>query len=391
MKPSILIALPHYRPGWKAGGPTRTIANLVEHLGGEFSFRILTSDRDYGDDRAFPGVEADCWQRVGKADVLYMSPARRSLRAFAHVLEATAYDVLYLNSFFDPRFTIAPLLAYRLGLARRHPCILAPRGEFANAAFRIKRHKKSAYFRAACAAGLYSGLRWQASSLFEAKDIERHLHRIAKDIAVVANLPPPVQDDSGLTAERTVNHPPSQPLRCVLLSRVSRMKNIAFAIETVASSPLPVHLDIWGAVEDTRYWRECMALTGDMPDHVRVDYRGPAPFDRVKETLASYDLLFLPSLGENYGHVIAESLSAGTPVLISDRTPWRNLEAHGVGWDLPLDEGPAPFHDAFEEARKRRNADGDAWRGRVRSYAARVLLTPDMLQASRQLFAFQNT
>ena len=92
----------------------------------------------------------------------------------------------------------------------------------------------------------------------------------------------------------------------MLLSRVSRMKNIAFAIEAVASSPAPVHLDIWGAVEDTDYWRECIAATVGMPDHARVEYRGPAPFDRVTEILASYDMLFLPSQGENYGHVIAE-------------------------------------------------------------------------------------
>ena len=247
MKPSILIALPHYRPGWKAGGPTRTIANLVEHLGDEFSFRILTSDRDYGDDRAFPGIEADRWQRVGKADVLYMSPERRSLRAFACVLDDTHYDVLYLNSFFSPQFAIAPLLAYRLGLARRRSCVLAPRGEFANAALRLKRLKKSAYFRTACAMRLYSGLRWQASSAFEVTDIERHLPHVARDIAVVANLPPPMQDDLEPAPELTVN---AQPLRLVLLSRVSRMKNIAFAIEAVVSSPVPVHLDIWGTVED---------------------------------------------------------------------------------------------------------------------------------------------
>jgi glycosyltransferase involved in cell wall biosynthesis len=387
MKPSILIALPHYRPGWKAGGPTRTIANLVEHLGDEFSFRILTSDRDYGDDRAFPGIGVDRWQRVGKAEVLYMSAARRDVRAFAHALDKTAYDVLYLNSFFHPQFTLAPLIAYRLRLARRRSCVIAPRGEFASAALRLKQRKKAAYFRTACAIGLYSGLRWQASSAFEADDIKCHLSRIAKDIAVVANLPPPIEDESPLTSELTGNR---EPLRLVLLSRVSRMKNIAFAIKAVTSSPAPVHLDIWGAVEDTGYWRECMALTAGMPDHVRVEYRGPAPFDRVTDILASYDMLFLPSQGENYGHVIAESFSAGTPVLISNRTPWRNLERDGVGWDLPIDEGPAPFHRAFEEAQKRRNAEGCAWRSRVKSYAARVLLTPDMLQASRRLFTFQS-
>jgi glycosyltransferase involved in cell wall biosynthesis len=385
MKPSILIALPHYRPGWKAGGPTRTIANMVEHLGDEFSFRILTSDRDYGDDRAFPGLEADRWQRVGKADVLYMSPERRNLRAFACVLDATHYDVLYLNSFFSPQFTIAPLLAYRLGLARRHSCVLAPRGEFANAALRLKPLKKSAYFRTACAIGLYSGLRWQASSAFEVTDIEHHLPRIAKDIAVVANLPPPIENGSGPTPELIGNQ---QPLRLVLLSRVSRMKNITFAIGAVTSSPVPVHLDIWGTIEDPSYWRECMAMTARMPEHVRVEYRGSASFERVTEILASYDMLFLPSQGENYGHVIAESLSVGTPVLISDRTPWRNLRQEGVGWDLPINKGAAPFHQAFEEANKRRHVEGSAWRSRVKSYAARVLLTPDMLQASRRLFTF---
>ena len=73
--------------------------------------------------------------------------------------------------------------------------------------------------------------------------------------------------------------------------------------KAVASSPAPVHLDIWGGVEDTDYWRECIAATAAMPDHARVEYRGPAPFDRVTEILASYDMLFLPSQGENYGQL----------------------------------------------------------------------------------------
>ena len=75
----VLISLPHYKPGWKFGGPTRTISNLVDHLGDEFLFRIITSDRDLGDDRPFPGVEIDRWQQVGKAQVFYMSPGKQGL------------------------------------------------------------------------------------------------------------------------------------------------------------------------------------------------------------------------------------------------------------------------------------------------------------------------
>jgi glycosyltransferase involved in cell wall biosynthesis len=42
--------------------------------------------------------------------------------------------------------------------------------------------------------------------------------------------------------------------------------------------------------------------------------------------------------GENFGHAIAEALQHGKPVIISDRTPWRNLRDVQAGWDLPLQE-----------------------------------------------------
>jgi glycosyltransferase involved in cell wall biosynthesis len=56
----------------------------------------------------------------------------------------------------------------------------------------------------------------------------------------------------------------------------------------------------------------------------------------VSETLSTYDLFFLPTFAENFGHSIAESMSVGTPVLISDNTPWRELEAKKWGWDFSL-------------------------------------------------------
>lgn len=44
----------------------------------------------------------------------------------------------------------------------------------------------------------------------------------------------------------------------------------------------------------------------------------------------------MPTFNENYGHAIVESFVAGLPVVISDRTPWRNLEKINAGWDIPL-------------------------------------------------------
>jgi len=43
---NILCFVAYYPPGYKSGGPVRTIANMVEHLGDELDFRIVTRDRD---------------------------------------------------------------------------------------------------------------------------------------------------------------------------------------------------------------------------------------------------------------------------------------------------------------------------------------------------------
>ena len=47
-RPIILSFAGHYLPGYKAGGPIRSIANMVDQLGDEFDFRIVAGDRDLG-------------------------------------------------------------------------------------------------------------------------------------------------------------------------------------------------------------------------------------------------------------------------------------------------------------------------------------------------------
>ena len=58
-KKVILIITGRYLPGYKDGGPVRSVKNLVDCLGEEYQFRILTCDRDHGDTQPYPNVKVN--------------------------------------------------------------------------------------------------------------------------------------------------------------------------------------------------------------------------------------------------------------------------------------------------------------------------------------------
>lgn len=382
-KTIVLALVRNYLPGHKSGGPVRTISNMVDRLGDEFDFRIVTSDRDWMDEAPYAGVVVDAWNQVGKAQVYYLSPRNRSIPALARLLSNTPYDVLYLNSFFDAVFTQRPLLAYRLRLLPAKPVVIAPRGEFSPGALLLKHWKKEFFRWFASTIGLYRDLTWQASSKHEAADIRRVMPGTAQRIAVALDLAPlPDKEEleyNSLTRER------EEPLRIVFLSRITQMKNLDFALRVLARVNIPVYFDIFGPIEDEFYWRQCKALLENLPPNVSVQYAGDLAYSEVSTVLETHDLFFLPTQGENYGHVIMESLSAGTPVLIADTTPWRNLEQAGVGWDLPLDN-EQQFADKIHDAAQFSNEAYSLWRKQVRSYARERAVDPEIITSNRRLF-----
>jgi glycosyltransferase involved in cell wall biosynthesis len=383
-KPVILVLVRYYFPGHKAGGPVRSILNMVDQLSDAFDFFIVTSDRDAFDERPYPSVSVDVWNHVGKARVYYLSPRNRSIWALARLLSDKTYDVLYLNSFFDPVFTLGPLVARRLGLLPPKSVVIAPRGEFSSGALTLKRWKKTAYHRFASIFRLYRDLIWQASSEYEATDIRHVMGESARQIAVASNLAL-LLSEATLDSDALVRAR-AGPLRIVFLSRITPKKNLDFALGVLAKVQIPVQFSIYGPNSDKRYWSKCEGLIRALPSHISVQYGGVLPYSEVSTVLGTHDLLFLPTRGENYGHVIIESMIAGTPVLIANTTPWRNIEPAGVGWDLPLDN-EQQFVDKIHDAANLSNKAYGLWRKRVRSYARAQAADPEIIAANKRLFA----
>ena len=109
-KLTLLVFVPNYLPGYKSGGPVRTIANLVEHLGNDYNFLIVTKDRDIQDKNSYPDIIANGWNKIGNTNVFYLSPDKSAFLCIMMIFKNTKFDIVYLNSFFNYRYSILPLL-----------------------------------------------------------------------------------------------------------------------------------------------------------------------------------------------------------------------------------------------------------------------------------------
>ncbi len=354
LKKKILVFIDWYLPGYKAGGPVRSMANMVAHLGELFDFYIVTRNTEYGEKIPYDSVKANAWNELTPGvKVWYAARGNASLRMWRRLMRQTACDVVYINGIYSPLFSLLPLLAAR---SLKHPrVIVAPRGMLAGSAINLKRGKKELFLKVAHRVGLYKKVHWHVTNGVEANQVS-HLFGTTEAMTIAANLPRkelsdwvPVQKNPG-------------SLRICSLARIAPEKNTLYAIRCLQplSDEVQVELDLFGQIYNKAYWGECLEAINQLPPSVKVTHKGFVSPEKINDTLKMYHLLFLPSRGENFGHVILESIMAGRPVLISDQTPWRDLAPQKAGLDLPLSD-PNPFAEAITRFAQMDQKAYDEW------------------------------
>ncbi|MET3900824.1 glycosyltransferase involved in cell wall biosynthesis [Devosia sp. UYZn731] len=374
----VLIFCDYFIPGFKGGGPVTTLRNLLVRLGDRIDFYVVTRDRDLGDERSYGDVKTGVWLPITGGQVLYLRESQASVARFRDLIAEIAPQTVYLNSTLSRRFSLFPLLAARFSSPRPH-IILAPRGEFSDGALALKPLRKRLYLTALRAGGLWRGVEWQASSSFEAADIRAVAGR-TEEVTIAQDLP-------GALPELAPRRPKrSGRAEIVFLGRISPMKNLDGAIGVLQGLIGEVDFRVYGPIEDGPYWERCLKLADLLPRSVRFRHMGQIAPDAVPAILGGADVLLLPSHGENFGHVVAEALGAGCPVILSDRTPWRDLQALGVGWDLPLDQ-PESFTAALQHIVDMGNNEHATYRDASRAHAG--LITDDIALLESNLALFQ--
>lgn len=374
----VLVFTKYYIPAYKAGGPIRSIEGIVHHLNDNFTFYIITSDRDANGKTSFDHVNINKWNNIDGAEVFYCSPDNRSYADLVQICDDIEYNLIYANNFFGYNFGIKPVTLWELGLLGDVPMIFAPRGVFSPDVLKINEIKKRAYIYLFKSLGVHNDLVFHASTDKEKKHIQSVMGSEAS-ISVAENLPCKTKSNDIQTTST------GGPLKVIFLSRISIKKNLDFAISVLRDVDIDVVFNVYGPVKDENYWKKCKTLMDSPGRNVDIAYKGSLSHEYVGRVLSNHDLFFLPTKGENYGHVIFEALSNGCPVLISDKTPWDKVREHKAGWVIPLTE-KYEYAETIRKYSELTEEEQKQWRKRAVGLANKIIDNSDNVQNHRRMF-----
>lgn len=321
-KKRILVLSDWYIPAVNAGGPVRSVSAIVSALKSEFDISVLTSDRDFGDSKPFSEIKTNVWLKKEEYRLKYISPDVLQKTIKAEINQN--YDKIYLNSLFSIHFTLFPLWA--IESVKKPNVIIAPRGMLGKGALGLKSFKKKSFIQIAKAIRLFKEVTWHASTHLESKEI--------LDVFPNANVVA-LENLSSCKPEGYVeSNKQKGKLKLVFISRISIKKNLLYLLEMLNSlDESNIYLDIYGPIEDKEYWTECSTA---IESNSQICYKGVIQPHDLHKVLIKYDLFVLPTLNENFGHIILEALNSSLPLLLSNQTPWLKLKELGVGVDIPL-------------------------------------------------------
>jgi len=327
----------YYLPSFKACGPILSVSRIIE-MADQCEFRVVTRDRDLGDLEQFNNHKPRMITAVGKAQVLYMNTKFKDWRWMRREIKHWRPDAYYVNSAHSPFSALIPLALIKFHLLpKAKKVIIAPRGEFGTGALSMKSRKKST-FKPVIRWLIPKNVIWHASSPDEVNQIKSWWGNPSPAQTQFAVAPDP--------ATKPADHSSTGPINQTVFtfaSRIDRMKGLdrANRIIEIAGREIPFTWSIHGSVTDSGYLREIEEQLTQLPPSVTVTRKESFNPDVGPDIFSQATAFVFPTLGENFGHVIAEALSVGCPVFVTANTPWTELILSGGGKVIISDEQTA--------------------------------------------------
>lgn len=331
-KSKLLLFSDWFYPGYKAGGPIKSVTNLSIALQKSIEVYVFTADTDLNETKAYQNIESNKWIfpiENSNVKVYYCSKDKLNKQRIIEIINEVKPTHIYLNHLWSYWFVLQPLfIVWRK--FKNIKIVLCPRGAlFPSALHYLKTYpKKKAVLTIIKLLSIHKKIHFHATTTQEQEVIEQHFGNVKIDIA---NNLPDLQQPSLTLIEKKVEH-----LKIVFIARIVDIKNLKVLLNNLLLVTSNVELTIAGPKENETYWNECNSIISRLSSNIKVNYIGQITPQQVMPLIKEHHLYCLPTQGENFGHSIFEAFMIGRPVLISNKTPWLNLTETKAGWDVDL-------------------------------------------------------
>jgi glycosyltransferase involved in cell wall biosynthesis len=332
LKQKILFFSDWYYPGYKAGGPIKSVTNLSIALSNQFDIYVFTRDRDLNENKSFENIQSNVWVRPFQHNdikVYYCSNNNLVKNTIDTIVREIQPQSIYLNHLWSVRFVLQPLFLC-ITTFKNINIILCPRG----ALFASALHYKNTFIKKRILLGVMKfynvekKINFHATTNQEKNTITKYLKN-AK-VTIANNLPDLIQQPLQIIEKK-----PNE-ISIVFIARIVEIKNLLLLLQAIQKLKGNVQLTIAGPIEDNNYWESCKNIISTLPSNIQVNYIGEILPNQVAKLIEQNHLYCLPTKGENFGHSIFEAFMVGRPVLISNKTPWDNLYEKKAGWDVDI-------------------------------------------------------
>ena len=268
---------------------------------------IITSNKDYDDKELKVRVKKTYNKKNFK--IVYLNNLLLSFLRIKNLIRKNKF--IYLNSFFDLKWSFFPLI---LSVLLNKIIILSPRGELSNSVIQNKKFRKKIFiFIFFYVLRLDRHIIFHFTSLIEKRNFKKLVNKKIK-----CKLIPNVID---LKIKKKQKKLKKKIYKFLFFSRIDEKKNLLETINFFKKIKKNFLFDIFGPSKDKKYLKTCLNA---IKDDSRIKFKGKITFEKFIKISNNYHFFILLSKNENFGHSILEASSLNIPVIISKNNPWAN-------------------------------------------------------------------
>ncbi|MBW4527504.1 MAG: hormogonium polysaccharide biosynthesis glycosyltransferase HpsP [Phormidium tanganyikae FI6-MK23] len=320
------------------GGPSQMVLGLSSALaeaGIEVTIATTDSNGDVGQAPLDVPLGIPIAQNGYKILYFRCSPFRR-YKFSIDLLQwlsnnAQNYDVAHIHALFSPVSSCSAAIAR----SRQLPYILRPLGTLDPADLQKKRHLKRLYAAVLERPNLSRAAAVHFTSDQEAKTSER-FNTVTRDLVIPlgVSLPP----SESISIREKLSIPTDKPI-LLFMSRIDPKKGLDLLLPALETLDREFHFVLAGGnPQDPSYEAAIRDRIQSSSLKDKTSIVGFITGSEKTALLKTADLFVLPSYYENFGIAVAEAMSVGTPVVISDQVHiWQEIERSQSGWICTCD------------------------------------------------------